>query len=260
MTVLFASYNNVPINNVFEKLSSLTYKGKRVAFPVLRLGNQEKVKECICYINQLRREVHGIKVFSSTLDRRKGDRIDRAKQLSGRLKEYEEVLDLTERKETLTQVMEYQERMKNVATLFHFHTDLQGRQLRNLDEKIQKIGEISERDAMALLDRNEDEFYSYLYYTSAKYIKELESNRFQDLRKILDDDEDVNEQAAAFNKYLQKSENVKKLQKVFPIMITTCISSHKLGEPEPLFDMTIMDEASQCNVAVSLVPIIRGEN
>mgnify|MGYP002900418777 FL=1 len=58
MTVLFASYNNVPINNVFEKLSSLTYKGKRVAFPVLRLGNQEKVKECICYINQLRREVH----------------------------------------------------------------------------------------------------------------------------------------------------------------------------------------------------------
>ena len=199
MTVLFASYNNVPINNVFEKLSSLTYKGKRVAFPVLRLGNQEKVKECICYINQLRREVQGIKVFSSTLDRRKGDRIDRAKQLSGRLKEYEEVLDLTERKETLTQVMEYQERMKNVATLFHFHTDLQGRQLRNLDEKIQKIGEISERDAMALLDRNEDEFYSYLYYTSAKYIKELESNRFQDLRKILDDDEDVNEQAAAFN-------------------------------------------------------------
>ena len=55
--------------------------------------------------------------------------------------------------------------MKNVATLFHFHTDLQGRQLRNLDEKIQKIGEISERDAMALLDRNEDEFYqlSVLY-------------------------------------------------------------------------------------------------
>ena len=36
-------------------------------------------------------------------------------------------------------------------------------------------------------------------------------------------------------------------------------SAHKIGEPEPLFDMTIMDEASQCNVAISLVPIIRGE-
>ena len=42
-------------------------------------------------------------------------------------------------------------------------------------------------------------------------------------------------------------------------MITTCISAHKLGGPEPMFDMTVMDEASQCNVAISLVPIIRGE-
>lgn len=62
-----------------------------------------------------------------------------------------------------------------------------------------------------------------------------------------------------FNKYMCKSENVRKLQRVFPIIITTCISAHKIGEPEPLFDMTIMDEASQCNVAISLVPIIRGE-
>lgn len=51
----------------------------------------------------------------------------------------------------------------------------------------------------------------------------------------------------------------KYVQRVFPIIITTCISAHKIGEPEPLFDMTIMDEASQCNVAISLVPIIRGE-
>ena len=28
----------------------------------------------------------------------------------------------------------------------------------------------------------------------------------------------------------------------------------------PPFDIVIMDEASQCNTAVSLVPIIRGEN
>lgn len=33
-----------------------------------------------------------------------------------------------------------------------------------------------------------------------------------------------------------------------------------MGEPTPTFDMVIMDEASQCNTAVSLVPIIRGEN
>ena len=64
----------------------------------------------------------------------------------------------------------------------------------------------------------------------------------------------------AFGEYLKKKENVAKLQKIFPVIATTCISAHRLGEPEPMFDMVIMDEASQCNTAVSLVPILRGEN
>lgn len=121
------------------------------------------------------------------------------------------------------------------------------------------IGEISDADAMQLLDRNEDEFYQYLFYTSARYIKALEEPKFQELRQILDSDETPEKLVNEFNKYMSKSENVRKLQRVFPIIITTCISAHKIGEPEPLFDMTIMDEASQCNVAISLVPIIRGE-
>lgn len=259
VTVLFASYNNIPIDSVYDKLRTLTYQEKPIPFPVLRLGNMEKVKEAIRYIQKLREQVQSIKVFESTLDKRKGDRTDRAKQLSNRLKEYEEILDLKEREETLAHVIEYQETVKNAMLLMPFQTDLQGYQMQRIKKRISEIGEISDQDAMRLLDRNEDEFYQYLYYTSAKYIKVLEGSRFEDLRKILDSGEDPDAQAKAFNKYLQKSENVKKLQKVFPVMITTCISAHKLGEPEPLFDMTIIDEASQCNVAVSLVPVLRGE-
>ena len=54
------------------------------------------------------------------------------------------------------------------------------------------------------------------------------------------------------------TENLKKFQKIFPIIATTSISAHKLGEPGTYFDMVIMDEASQGNIAMSLVPIIRG--
>lgn len=258
-TVLFASYNNVPIDNVFDKLSSMKYHGKTIPFPVLRLGNSEKVKAAIKYINRLRNEVQSIQIFASTLDKRKDDRIDRAKRLSARLKEYEEILDLKERKETLTHLMKYQEHIKNAVKLMPFQTDLQGYQMQKIDDRIAAIGEISDEDALRLLDRNEEEFYQYLFYTSARYIKTLEEPKYQELRLILDSDEAPDAQAMAFNKYMQKSENVKKLQRVFPIMITTCISAHKVGQPEPLFDMTIMDEASQCNVAISLVPIIRGE-
>lgn len=200
-----------------------------------------------------------VKIFTSTLDKRKDDRIDRAKRLSARLKEYEEILDLKERKETLSHLMEYQEHIKNAMNLIPFQTDLQGYQMQKIDERIRQIGEMSDEDAMLLLDRNEEEFYQYLFYTSARYIKTIEEPKYQELREILDAGDDRLAQAQAFNKYMQKSENVKKLQRVFPIIITTCISAHKAGQPEPLFDMTIMDEASQCNVAISLVPIIRGE-
>ncbi len=71
---------------------------------------------------------------------------------------------------------------------------------------------------------------------------------------------DKKERLEEFSRYLGKKENIRKLQEIFPVIATTCISAHKLGEPAPMFDMVIMDEASQCNTAVSLVPILRGSS
>ncbi len=258
-TVLFSSYNNHPISGVFEKLAGLTYRGKRIPFPVLRLGNMDKVAEALVYMKALYIEAKEITVFEGTLDRRKDDRIRRAKELSELLKKYEETLDLKERQETLIRMMEYQDRINGSLTLLPFRADLQGRQLETVKDQIKARGEITDSDAMALLDSDQDELYQYLYYTSAKYIKRLEGAKYEDLRKILFET-DKKLQLEHFNKYVSSEENVRKLQKVFPVMITTCISAHKLGEPTPMFDMVILDEASQCNTAVSLVPIIRGES
>lgn len=99
--------------------------------------------------------------------------------------------------------------------LLPFQTDLQGYQMQKLDKRIAAIGEISDTDAMQLLDRNEDEFYQYLFYTSARYIKALEEPKFQELRQILDSDETPEKLVNEFNKYMRKSENVRKLQRVF---------------------------------------------
>lgn len=128
-----------------------------------------------------------------------------------------------------------------------------------IEEEIGRKQVISEEDALQVLDRNEEELLQYLFYTSAKYIKRLKNERFKELRNIIADTDEA-ARLKAFTQYLKESENVKKLQQVFPIIITTCISAHGLGEPEPLFDMVIIDEASQCNTAISLVPIIRGHN
>lgn len=258
-TVLFASYNNHPINSVFEKLLQMEYRGRKIPFPVLRVGNVDKVKEAIKYIQNVYAQVQTITVFESTLDRNKDDRIARAKRLSSLLKRYEDILDLKERQETLNRMVEYQNRVKASLEMFSFQADLQGRQLKQVQDKLGALGEVTDREALALLDQNLEELYKYLFYTSARYIKRLDEEKYKELRYILFE-ENPETQVASFNKYLSKTEHVKKLQRIFPVMITTCISAHKLGGPEPMFDMTVIDEASQCNTAVSLVPIVRGEN
>ncbi len=258
-TVLFASYNNHPINSVFEKLTSMQYKGRTIPFPILRLGNNEKVKEALSYMKALYYQVQEITVFEKTLDRNKDDRVGRAKKLSDLLKRYEELLDLKERSETLNRLLEYEKKGKQSLQMLPFQTDLSGRQLRRVNIEIEKTGVITDEQALELLDDHPEELGKYLYYTSAKYIQKLNEPKNKDLKDIILT-EDKETQAVSFAKYLSDSENIKKLQKIFPIIATTCISAHRLGKPEPLFDMTIIDEASQCNTAISLVPIIRGES
>lgn len=258
-SVLFASYNNHPINGVFEKLTSMQHKGKRIPFPVLRLGNIDKVSEAIEYIKEVYAQVENIQVFEGTLDRRKDDRILRAKQLSELLKQYEEVLDLKDRKDAIQQVMDYQEKKSGGMQMIPFQLDLQGRQLEQVKQKITAVGEITDEQAIKLVDSDYEQLREYLFYMSARYIKKLGNNQYKDLYQIIFEEKEET-QLESFTKFLHKKENVKRLQKLFPVIITTCISAHKLGEPTPMFDMVIMDEASQCNTAVSLVPIIRGDN
>ncbi len=258
-TVLFASYNNHPINGVYDKLSSMQFQGKTIPFPILRLGNQAKVREALLTMKRLYASVQNVKVFEGTLDRNKDDRKKRARRLSDLLKRYEELLDLKERRETIDRLLEYEKEKGASLQRMSFEEDLGNRQLNQIDRQIASTGDVSEQEALLLLDDKTEELKSYLYYLSAGYIKKIGAPKNADLKEILEM-EDEKKQVEAFTKYLGQKENITKLQKIFPVIATTCISAHRLGEPEPMFDMVIMDEASQCNIAVSLVPIVRGES
>lgn len=251
-TVLFSSYNNHPIDGVCEELKNITYQNRVIPFPMLRLGNRDEVKKSLRNMKALYEEVKGIPIYDSTLDKNRDEKIARTKRLSELLKNYEEVLSLNEQKEAL-------ECLLSSNSQLTFQVDLQGRQKRQIEDRLRGIGEISDREARGLLDRNENEFRKYLYYTSAKMIKRLGEPKNEKLRLILDI-RDEEKRAAEFGKYLSDGANLKKLLRIFPLIATTCISAAKLGKPEVYFDMVIMDEASQSNNAVSLVPVIRGKS
>lgn len=258
-TVLFASYNNHPINGVYEKLSQMRYRGRTIPFPILRLGNYEKVKEAVQTIRRLYREVEKVQIFEGTLERNKDDRKRRARKLSALLESYEEMLDLKEREETIDRLLDYEKKNAGSMQMLSFQADLNGRQRNKIRSRLERRRDITEEEAIALLDQDTEELLKYLYYTSAKYIRRLDDEEHKDLKAIVET-KDADMAAEAFSKYLGEKKNIIKLQKIFPIIATTCISAHRLGNPEPMFDMTIMDEASQCNNAVSLVPILRGKS
>ena len=250
-SVLISSYNNHPVDEIYQKLSHLKYKEKDIPFPIIRLGNSDKLKEAIKQMRSLYDFTSSMRVYDSSLTKKKNDEEQRTKALSDMLRKYEEKLDMCERKEMI-------ETMLSSSKNLTFLTDLQGGQLAKITDALEKIGDITDDDIKPLIMQDRIELLKYLNFTSAKFIKHLSEPKYQELADIIFR-ENLDDAAKNFSEYLSKDENFQKFLKVFPIVATTNISAHKLGEPKQYFDMVIMDEASQCNTAVALVPILRGE-
>lgn len=252
-TVLFASYNNHPIDGVCEKLKSIPYRNKgAIPFPIIRLGNDNCVLQALNDMRDLYERTKDLAIFDSTLERNKDDKTKRTEKLTKLLQRHEEKIELKEREEAILKMADSNQHLM-------FQTDLQGVQLAEVREKLVQIGDITDEEALKLVVEDEEMFKKYLYYTSAKYIQRLKEPKNQELMEIINC-ADEKKKVQQFNAYIRKAENLKKFQKIFPIIATTSISAHKLGEPGTYFDMVIMDEASQGNIAMSLVPIIRGRS
>ena len=85
------------------------------------------------------------------------------------------------------------------------------------------------------------------------------SPTYKDLVEIIEI-EDPEEASIHFNKYLRDDANMRRLLDIFPIIVCTNMSCDKLGSPTQHFDLCIMDEAGQCNIATSLIPIVRANS
>lgn len=253
-TVLFVSYNNRPIDGVCEKLQHLAYGAwGEIPFPIIRLGSDGKVLEALDYMKRLYGRTLNVKIYEGSLEKKKTDRVARTRRLTALLQRHEERLKLLETREAILSLMESNRHLT-------FQTQLQGQQLWEVQKRLDEIGEVTNEEALSLVLEDEDEFRQYLYFVSAKCIKRLKEPKNEELLGIvMSEDKDEN-RIKAFNDYIKKEENLKKFQRIFPVIATTSISAHKLGEPGTHFDMVIMDEASQGNIATSLVPILRGEN
>ncbi|MDA3054944.1 MULTISPECIES: AAA domain-containing protein [unclassified Campylobacter] len=256
-TCLICSNNNHPIDDILKKFK-FKYKHKEIPFPIIRLGNRVEIGKSLDRIRiLLEKNDENIKIYDDRL-KEIGDKTSkRYSDLKSLLAKYEEKQELLQSKAELDKFYDFV--MNNEKSSKKLKDKL-AEQKNTIEEKLQNLPDISNEEVLSNVKfvGDDSDFLMYLYFSSFKFIKRLKQPSYKDLRDIISIDDKEN-QITEFTKWLKQSENFKKFLKIFPVIACTNIACLKLGDNEAYFDICIMDEAGQCDVAASLVPISKAK-
>lgn len=261
-TVLVCSNNNHPVNDIFTKMTkSLTRKVSQneeelILFPIIRLGNNEELKDTILKLRAILSfadEHQNARTNDTDTQQNKNKVLSSFKELKELLKKYEERQELEDKVAKLKQMMPLAE----IDVL----SDEIGKQIKLQQQKLDSTLAVNEEDVTkyAISAKEDINFQNFVYDSSLARIKKILSSTNKDLRDIIAI-ADLGEAVYKFNQYLKDDKNLKRFLDIFPIVVCTNLSCEKLGDAKPHFDLCIMDEAGQCNVASSLIPIVRAND
>ncbi len=247
-TVLITSNNNVPIDGIKEKLNIGKYRDKDILLPFIRLGNKECIMEALQTIKKLYKFETSDVPKEALLHNLKENSKEKNQRLLTKLQEYEERADLNQNLEFINGLLS-----KGSYWLLEQEKE-------KLVNKINSIPETKDEDVKGIFEviLGNHKLLQFFYYESLKYIKRLKGKDYIELVEILHIQEE-SEQIKEFNNWLSDDRNLEKLTKVFPIILTTNISSRRLGQHFK-FDLLAMDEAGQCDIPTSLIPISKCKN
>lgn len=249
-TLLITSNNNTPIDGIRDKLFLGKYRNKDILFPIIRLGNKK------CVIDALKK-IKGLYEFE-TKDTPKEDRLiilkekskENNKILLERLKNHEDRIDLEQNLEFIN----------GLLSKANGNYWLLEQERNKLEARLNQIPKTAFDDIKGIFEiiKDNHQMLQYFYFESLRYIKRLKNKDYSYLIEILNiQDEEI--QVKEFNKWIASDENLERFTRVFPIILTTNISSRKLGKTFK-FDLLTIDEAGQCDIATSLIPISKCKN
>lgn len=253
--ILITSSNNKPVDGIIEKLSFSYRKENDIPFPYLRLGNRLEILKALDRIKELFEFNIVGSPIEYKIDKIKDNNIKESKKLL-------EALEIYEKKKELKEKIDYSTKLLHSLTNYESHLYKNTRkQLNILLEEYNGYRDVTNEEVLNLVVAVSEshKFKQYLYFESAKYIKKLKLPRYKELISIcyMQDEE---EKTIKFNKWCAHDGNIKLLKDAFPIIMTTNISSSKLGTAKHKFDLVIMDEAGQSNCATALLPIARAKS
>ena len=247
-TLLITSNNNIPIDGIKEKLYLGKYKDNEILFPIIRLGNNKLVAEALKRIKSLydfeTKDVPREELLFNLKEKSK----ENNKRLLEKLKNYEDRIDLEQNLEFISGLLS-----KGRYWLLEQEKE-------KLEERLNPIPETTDANVKGIFDviKGNYQLLQYFYFESLRHIKRLKSKDYINLAGILNIQNET-EQVKEFNKWIADDKNLETFTKVFPIILTTNISSRKLGKTFK-FDLLTIDEAGQCDIATSLIPISKCSN
>lgn len=248
-SVLVSTNNNRPLDGIAEKLHF--YRNtEEIPFPYLRLGNRRVNADALATLKK-----HFSASYKPSLNATQLDAL-RRKVLEKNAKAVE----------NLTLFMQKKAYLDNLAFLdkvsaLDAKKKIVAKEKENIQGKLLSFPEVKEEQIIASFVSlsSDNDALTYLYEASLHHLSRLSSPKFNELRKIVME-ESADRQGGLLNTYLRKDENLSLLSTAFPIVFSTNISSEKLGSLDFLFDLVIMDEAGQADVARSLLPLSRGRS
>ncbi|MFP4186708.1 MAG: AAA domain-containing protein [Acholeplasmataceae bacterium] len=250
-TVLVSSNNNRPIDDILKKTRILKSRGHPIPLPILRLGNNESVLKTLDDLKRIRKAYQRFEAQDEKLMRIGLSNRNKMSGLNQIIEDYEKKLDLEEEIDVLKAMQE--------SLDGEFNLSLRIASL--LESKLteyKRIERITDEDVHAHVVKAEKTFFKWAFFTSIKHLKRLNEPKYEQLRAIIDHGH-TEERLRLFNRYVRDKERFKELLRIFPIVMTTNQSAYRLGDPDPLFDLVIIDEASQCSTGYALLPIMRGK-
>lgn len=247
-TLLISSNNNIPIDSIQDKLFIGKYKNKEILFPIIRLGNNKYTLEALKKIKELyefeTKDVPKEELLFNLKEKSK----EKNKILLEKLKNYEDRIDFE-------QNLEFIDGLLSKGTYWLLEQEKE-----KLEERLDQIPLTTDDDLKGIFEVIKDNYQllQYFYFESLKFIKRLKNKDYSELIEILYINEEE-KQIKKFNQWIANDDNLEKFTKVFPVILTTNISSRRLGKKFK-FDLLTIDEAGQCDVSTSLIPISKCEN
>lgn len=254
-TVLVSSNNNIPMDGVYEDILSLKYKDSQLLFPAIRLGSNNNIINAIARIKEMYEIAKKLTPRESLIKSIKTERKSEMEDLVAYLEKYERYTELKENLDSINFILKS-------ATDSMFSINLESRKA-IIESELNSIGEISENEFSNYMKIDYHYLFMAIHFETASKLQQLKKERYKELYNIIfmknEEHEDEQLQICKFRDFMSNENNLKLFLEIFPVIISTNLSSTYLGPTAPNFDMVMIDEAGQCNIMNSLIPISRGK-